>query len=222
MAFTRLSGARAPALCCWCSSTPALLARGRVRPGMRSPGSTTNSHRHRAPETRSRPRAISRVAPSSSLGAAASGRRALLAYRGRERSQHVKTFSDRGAKVAEHLARARRGSSRCLAYPRGARTRRRKDHQSVTNRSSRRPRSGSRPATCRHPRASGSPLRGLDNAVLDRMDVLVKGSRSAVTMFAEHRPRDRRLGEKRSCIGGLAGRRVRRLARERASWACSP
>ena len=90
-----------------------------------------------------------------------------------EKAQHVKTFSDRGARVAEHLGELG-GQLKALGVSEDLARHALKDHQSVTNRylaSAKDLKAGSLPSILE----SRTNLRGFDNAVLDRMDALVKG-----------------------------------------------
>src|SRR5881394_3301450 len=117
-----------------------------------------------------------------------------------EKPQHVKTFADRGARVGEHLTELE-GQLKALGVSEELARDALKDHQAVTNRYM----AGAndiKPGSLASILESRTAVRGLDNAVLDRMDALVKGIQKRGDDLAQ-RAAETAASEKKILLAGL-------------------
>jgi methyl-accepting chemotaxis protein-1 (serine sensor receptor) len=118
-----------------------------------------------------------------------------------EQPQHVKNFADRGAAVDEHLE-GLVAQLKALGVSEELALAARKDHQAVTNRyvaAAKSLRAGNLNSILE----SRVALRGLDNAVLDRMDALVKGIQKRGDDVAQQAA-ETAASEKKILVAGLA------------------
>ena len=117
-----------------------------------------------------------------------------------DQSQHIQTYADRGMKVDEHLDGL--GSQlKALGVPEELAVDALKDHKAVTGRYLAAAKS-LKPGNLDSILESRTTLRGLDNAVLGRLDALVKGIQTRGDEIAE-RAAETAASEKKTLITGL-------------------